>query len=196
MVEDEPYIRHLGPDRLFHWLMALATISLGITAFLPILGIKFDWVPLHWISGIVLTLAIFFHLIRVFFFLKLREMMPSIADYKAALKLWGREKEPIDTLAKYDFLQKSYHWTVAVVILLATITGLLMLAKIDTIFWSRNPSILSDSQWGIIYVIHGFAALGLIFLFLVHVYFSLLPEHRALLVSIIFGRGPRSGHSK
>ncbi len=34
-----PEIRHRTPDRLFHWAMALAIVVLGVTAFLPILGV-------------------------------------------------------------------------------------------------------------------------------------------------------------
>ena len=72
-----PQVRHLLPDRLFHWAMALAVITLGATAFLPILGIRFEWVPLHWMAGVVLTLVVMFHLYRVFFVHGLREMTPG-----------------------------------------------------------------------------------------------------------------------
>ena len=34
--------RHKLADRLYHWIMALAVVSLMTTAFLPILGIKFE----------------------------------------------------------------------------------------------------------------------------------------------------------
>ena len=37
-------------------------------------------------------------------------------------------------------------------------TGLLMLAKLDTPFWQRNPYWLSETTWGIVYTIHGICA--------------------------------------
>ena len=70
------------------------------------------------------------------------------------------------------------------------VTGLLMLVKIDTPFWRRDPSLLSDPQWGVVYVIHGFAALVLLFLIIVHIYFAILPEHRQVLMAMFGGRGP------
>ena len=49
---DSPLItRHAPIDRVFHWITALAVLLLMASAFLPILGLKFSWVPLHWITG-------------------------------------------------------------------------------------------------------------------------------------------------
>ncbi|MGI9437727.1 MAG: cytochrome b/b6 domain-containing protein [Geminicoccaceae bacterium] len=181
--------RHKGPDRLFHWLMALSVILLTGTAFLPIIGVRFDWLPIHWISGIVLTVLVLFHLFRVALVHGYREMMPGIEDFREmAADIRGRESDLQS--AKYDAYQKGYHWSSAIIVLALTVTGLLMLVKIDTPFWRRDPSLLSDPQWGIVYVIHGLAALILLFLIIVHIYFSILPEHRAVLSSMIAGRGP------
>ena len=71
-----------------------------------------------------------------------------------------------------------------------------MLLKIDTPFWRRDPSILSDQGWGIVYVIHGLSTLAILFLVILHVYFSILPEHRAMLRSMISGRGPTTRAGK
>src|SRR6188508_950908 len=51
-------IRHRGPDRLYHWLMAIAVLTLLGTAFLPILGWKFAWVDIHWMAGVVLAVLV------------------------------------------------------------------------------------------------------------------------------------------
>ena len=51
-------------DRLYHWTMAAALLTCLFTAFLPILGWKFEWVTTHWIAGIVLTAAVLFHIVR------------------------------------------------------------------------------------------------------------------------------------
>ena len=64
--EGDTGTRHKGPDRAFHWLMALSVILLTGTAFLPIVGLRFDWLPIHWIAGIVLTVVVLFHIVRSF----------------------------------------------------------------------------------------------------------------------------------
>ena len=183
-------VRHRGPDRLFHWVMAASVIVLGGTAFLPMLGIRFEWVPIHWIAGVVLTLAVLFHLFRVFVVHGLREMVPGADDLREVVRdALGRDRAGLAP-AKYDALQKGYHTATALTVLTLVGTGLLMLAKIDTTFWKRNPSLLADQTWGIVYVVHGAAAMVLLFLFILHLYFSLLPDHRAFLMSMIGGRGP------
>ena len=43
--------RHSLVARAFHWVMAISMFALLITAFLPKVGVKFDWVTYHWIAG-------------------------------------------------------------------------------------------------------------------------------------------------
>ena len=188
-------VRHQFPDRLFHWVMAVAVIVLGATAFLPMIGVRFVWVPIHWWSGIVLTLAILFHLYRVLFVHGVKDMVPGTDDVSEVLRdIRNADHKGLST-AKYDAFQKSYHWLAAIVVLVLTVTGLLMLAKIDTMFWNRNPAILTDQNWGIVYVIHGIAALAVFFLVIVHTYFGLLPQHRAFLISMLRGPGPENART-
>jgi len=182
--------RHRWPDRAFHWIMAASAIALGATAFLPILGIRFEWVPIHWWSGVVLTAAVLFHLFRVFAVHGIWEMTPSADDLRELVRNASGAGRAGLKPAKYDVLQKGYHTATALTVLALVATGLVMLAKIDTVFWNRDPSILTDRTWGVIYVVHGAAALVLLFLFILHLYFSLIPEHRAFLVSMLTGRGP------
>ena len=40
----------------------------------------------------------------------------------------------------------------------------------------RNPYLFSDMTWGMMYVLHGLAGVGLIALMMVHVYFGVRPE--------------------
>jgi hypothetical protein len=42
--------RHSLVARAFHWLMAASMLTLLFTAFLPKVGVKFDWVAFHWIA--------------------------------------------------------------------------------------------------------------------------------------------------
>lgn len=185
----ETGIRHQWPDRLFHWTLALSVIVLSATAFLPILGLRFDWVPVHWVTGFVLVAAVLFHWLRIGLVHGIGEMVPGRDDLREVL---GDLRAPPGAVgpAKYDAYQKGYHWISALVVLVLAATGLLMMAKIDTPWWRRDPSILSDAQWGLVYVAHGFAALAVLFLVILHVYFALLPEHWAMLTSMIRGRGP------
>ena len=48
--------RHAAVDRVFHWLTAVAVLVLMGTGLLPVVGVKFDWVPIHWIAGVLLVL--------------------------------------------------------------------------------------------------------------------------------------------
>ena len=60
-------VRHALIDRLLHWLTAVCVIVLLATAFLPILGIDFAWVAIHWVTGLVLTVSVAAHIVRTLF---------------------------------------------------------------------------------------------------------------------------------
>lgn len=171
-------------------MAALVILLLG-TAFLPILGIKFDWVPVHWISGVLLTAAVLYHLYRAIFVLGIGTMLPNVHDVRDMIG-----NGPANDVGKYDLNQKLYHWTVSLVMLVLVITGIIMLAKIDTPFWNRDPSILSDWNWGVVYSLHGAASMVLIFLFILHIYFAVLPEHRQLLVAMVFGKAKSDNNTE
>lgn len=183
-------VRHEFSDRLFHWVMAACIFLLGATAFLPIIGIKFDWLPIHWWTGVVLVAAILFHLYRVFAVHGISRMLPMADDVRETVRVaLNRSTEDLQP-AKYDAFQKSYHWTAAIAVLATVVTGVIMLAKIDTTFWRRDPSLLPEPVWGVIYVIHGLGAMLLLFLVILHIYFAIIPSHRAYLASMILGHGP------
>jgi formate dehydrogenase subunit gamma len=184
-------VRHKLPDRMFHWAMAILVILLLGTALLPILGIKFDWVPVHWISGVLLTAAVIFHLYRALIVHNIKTMIPNGNDIRAAIG-----NGPANDLGKYDLSQKLYHWSVSSIMLVLVITGVIMLAKIDTPLWRRDPSILSDWNWGIVYSLHGATTMLLIFFFILHIYFALLPEHRKLLSAMVFGKAKTDNKSE
>lgn len=183
--------RHGLFDRIGHWLMAASVIVLLGTAFLPILGAEFAWVTVHWTSGVVLVALVAVHIVRSVFFKPWRSMMiypRDIGDALAVLRFNLRRTQQEPPLpGKYSLAQKGIHATFAAVVLTALVTGCLMLAKIDSPLWQRNPYFLSDPVWGVIYVLHGFAALSLITLVMLHVYFSLRPEKRLYLRSMFTG---------
>jgi formate dehydrogenase subunit gamma len=183
--------RHKGPDRLFHWLNAVAVLTLLATSFLPIAGIKFDWLMIHWIAGLALTALVLFHIVRALVWQDRGSMWFGRADFKGAVQgvRWGARlsSEPPPPPGKYPLPQKLFHLGMALVILTALVTGLMMLAKIDTPFWGRDPYILSAKTWGIVYVLHGLAAMAVLAMVVVHVYFAVRPEKLWITRSMIAG---------
>ena len=62
-----------------------------------------------------------------------------------------------------------------------------MMVKVDTPFWERNPYLLDNEVWGVIYVVHGFAALFLITTVMLHIYFAVRPEKLMYLRAMFSG---------
>jgi cytochrome b subunit of formate dehydrogenase len=172
-------LRHALADRVFHWVTAACVLTLLATAFLPILGVKFDWVNIHWITGVVLAAAVLFHVVRALLWQRLRtvwiggdDVREGLAILRATLRRAGTPPKP----GKYSFAQKLVHLFFTVVLLAAIVTGGLMLAHVETPWWRPNAYLLSDASWGVVYVVHDLAALTLITMLITHVYFALRPE--------------------
>ncbi len=172
-------IRHRGIERLYHWLTAACVLTLLGTAFLPILDFKFDWVNVHWMAGVALGALVLIHIVRAVVWLDVwsmvvgpRDVVEAWSDTRELLGAGGTPTLP----GKYPVAQKLYHAFIAVAILALLATGALMMVKIDTPFWVRNPYFLSASTWGIVYVVHDFAALCVLALTMVHIYFALRPD--------------------
>jgi formate dehydrogenase subunit gamma len=172
-------VRHALADRLFHWIGAACVLTLLGTAFLPIIGVEFGWVTAHWVTGLVLMVAVLFHVVRVLVRGTLGSMWLGRADVADALEIATStlaHKLPSRRPGKYSVAQKCIHHAFAVVVLTTLITGGMMLARIDTPWWRRNPYLLADATWGIVYVLHGLAALLLVTMVMMHIYFALRPE--------------------
>ena len=58
-------VRHARADRLLHWAIAVCVLTLLGTAFLPIVGVEFGWVTIHWVTGLALGVAVVLHVVRV-----------------------------------------------------------------------------------------------------------------------------------
>jgi cytochrome b subunit of formate dehydrogenase len=183
-------MRHALADRLYHWLMAVLVLLLMGTAFLPILGIKFDWVDVHWISGVLLALLIVLHMVRAVVWQDWRSMWLWGADirdlWRSARGLFADGPLPARP-GKYDALQKLYHLGIALLVLAVTVSGLVMLLKIDTPLWRRNPYWLSNDAWGVIYAVHGLTAMAMVTMVMIHVYFALRPDEWHLTRSMLRG---------
>ena len=48
--EGRRVLRHETIDRLFHWIMAGSILLLILTGVAPIIGLRIDWLGLHWIE--------------------------------------------------------------------------------------------------------------------------------------------------
>lgn len=161
--------RHAAVDRVFHWVAALSVAALLATGLLPVVGIKFPWVTIHWIAGLVLTLAVLMHILRTLSWQKLCAIWIGWRDLRGA------------RAGKYTLAQKLMHHAMTLMALIAIATGLPMMARIDTPFWERDPYLFAASTWGPIYVLHGLASLLALTLVMIHVYFSVLPDKRPYL---------------
>ena len=183
--------RHSLTARLFHWIMAAAMFTLLFTAFLPKVGVQFDWVTYHWIAGSVLTVSIIFHIIHASFFMDFWSIWPDSIDLRDAARrirrFLSKPAPPPDRFAKYPLENKLYHGAIIAAGLSAIVTGVFMMFRVRTIFFPRNPYLFGDMTWGMMYVLHGLAGVGLIALIMVHVYFGLRPEKRAITKSMILG---------
>jgi cytochrome b subunit of formate dehydrogenase len=192
--------RHTLAARLFHWIMAAAMFVLLFTAFLPKVGIQFNWVTYHWIAGTVLTISILFHMVHATFYLDFWSIWPDRSDLEDARKRFqrfiGKRAESPRKFAKYPVENKLYHGVVMLSGLAVIVTGICMMFRVRTVFFPRNPYLFSDMTWGMMYVFHGLAGVGLITLTIVHVYFAVRPEKLPITASMIVGSMSREFYLK
>jgi formate dehydrogenase subunit gamma len=182
--------RHSLVARAFHWVMALSMFTLLFTAFLPIVGIRFAWVTWHWIAGLVLAASILFHIIHASFWLDFWSIWvgpKDIPELKAEIRRELGEDVPGPKPAKYPLGHRLYHLTIVIAGLAAVATGTFMMVRVQTPLFTRNPYLFGDGTWGVVYVTHGLAGVGLVGLVIAHVYFAVRPEKWWITKSMIFG---------
>ncbi|HVR27174.1 MAG TPA: cytochrome b/b6 domain-containing protein [Candidatus Polarisedimenticolia bacterium] len=183
--------RHSLVARLFHWVMAASMFTLLFTAFLPKVGIQFNWVTYHWIAGTVLTISVLFHIVHASFWLDFWSIWPDKTDvqdaWRRVLRFVGLSAPAPRRFAKYPLENKLFHGVIILCGLSVILTGVFMMSRVRTIFFPRNPYLFGDMTWGLMYVLHGLAGVGLIALVMMHVYFGLRPEKQPITKSMIFG---------
>jgi cytochrome b subunit of formate dehydrogenase len=182
--------RHSLVARLFHWVMAASMFALLFTAFLPIAGVKFAWVRWHWMAGLVLTGSIIFHILHATFAMDFWSIWigpKDLPDLKAELlhDLIGQQAPR--KAAKYPLGNRLYHLALVVVGLGVIATGVLMMNRVRTPVFVRNPYLYNDIAWGFTYVLHGMAGVGLIGLVIAHIYFAIRPEKLWITKSMFLG---------
>src|SRR5207244_3357627 len=182
--------RHNMTARLFHWVMSASMFVLLFTAFLPVAGIKFAWVQWHWMAGLVLTGSILFHIVHASFFLDFWSIWvgpKDIPEFKAELMREFGHDVPGPKPGKYPLGNRLYHLAQVVAGLLVILTGVLMMNRVRTPLFTRNPYLFSDFTWGLTYVGHGLAGVAMVGLVIAHVYFAVRPEKWWITKAMIFG---------
>jgi len=182
--------RHSFVARAFHWIMAASMFTLLITAFFPIVGIRFPWVTWHWMAGIVLTASIIYHIVHATFWLDFWSIWvgpKDIPEFMAEMKRDLGHEVDGPKPGKYPLGNRLYHLAIVVVGFIAVISGLLMMPRVRTPFFTRDPYVMSDATWGNVYVLHGLAGVGLVGLTIAHVYFAVRPEKWWITKGMIFG---------
>ena len=184
--------RHSLAARLFHGVMAVSMFTLLLTAFLPIVGVKFEWVTVHWIAGLVLTASILYHVIHATFWLDFWSIWLNREDLEESSnrvrRAIGIEAPAPRKAGKYPVDNKLYHTALTVSGFIAMITGLCMMMRVQTPFWTRNPyAFFGDAGWGVVYVSHGLMGVLLVTLTMAHVYFAVRPEKFWITKSMLFG---------
>jgi cytochrome b subunit of formate dehydrogenase len=187
--------RHSLAARLFHWIMAAAMLTLLVTAFLPKVGVQFNWVPIHWIAGLVLTASIIFHIIHASFFMDFWAVWPNKEDLEEGSnrmkRALGQDAPAPRRFGKYPLENKMYHSIIVLAGLAVILTGVFMIFRVRTGIFPRNPYLFGDMTWGLMYVLHGAAGIGLIALIMIHIYFALRPEKLVITKSMVFGTLPK-----
>jgi formate dehydrogenase subunit gamma len=186
----EKITRHTLAARAFHWIMAATMLALIITGFFPLVGVEFPWLTIHWVSGVLLTVSVLYHIIHATFFLDFWSIWIGLADIKEAVQRVKRQlgqNVEIQRHPKYPLDHRLYHLAVTVAGFAVICTGLVMLLRIDTPLVARNAYLFAEETWGLIYVLHGLGAALFVMLTLTHIYFAVRPDKIWLTKSMLFG---------
>lgn len=183
-------LRHSLAARFFHWSMSATMFALLVTAFFPIVGLTFDWVPWHYWAGMIFTALIAWHVVHTAVWLDFWSIWAGpkdVPEFRALLLRETGRAADAPRPAKYPLGNQLYHWILTLVGLLVIVTGLLMMFRIDTPFFAHDQYLIGERAWGWVYVLHGLVGVSLVGLVAAHVYFALRPDHWWLTKAMIFG---------
>ena len=190
-------VRHTSPARIFHWVMAASMLVLLVTGFLPIIGLQFNWLDIHWIAGLILILCILYHIVHASFFLDFWSIWILPRDLKEAVQRTRRQlgaTVDLDKHGKYPLDHKLYHLAVSIFGIVVSVTGLLMMMKVENPIVPLNETFYPDATWGIVYILHGFSAVLFVTLTITHIYFAIRPEKLWMTKAMIFGSVSRDDY--
>jgi len=186
----EKIIRHTLAARVFHWIMAASMLTLMVTGFFPLVGVEFPWLTIHWVSGVLLTISVLYHIVHATFFLDFWSIWIGPSDIHEAIqrvkRQLGQDVE-VKRHPKYPLDHRLYHFAVMLAGFAVIGTGLVMMLRIDTPLVTSNAYLLADETWGLVYVLHGLGGAGFVMLTLTHIYFAVRPDKIWLTKSMLFG---------
>jgi len=186
----EQIVRHNGAARMFHWVMAASMFVLLVTGFAPIIGLEFSWLDIHWIAGLILILCILYHIVHASFFLDFWSIWILPGDLKEAVERTKRQlgqQADVGKHGKYPLDHKLYHLAVSVFGVIVSVSGLLMMMKVENPIVPFNDTYYSDATWGLVYVLHGLSAVLFVTLTITHIYFAVRPEKLWITKAMIWG---------
>jgi cytochrome b subunit of formate dehydrogenase len=182
----ERITRHGKSARYSHWTLAVATLTLVVTAFVPMLGLLFPWVTVHWLAGLILAGYIVYHVVDTLarkswgagsmLWIGPKEIGESVSRTREFFQ--RDEGDPAKRPGKWGVENKLFHHAIMVAGFGVVLTGIFMMLRIKTWFWEANPYFnnLADSTVGLIFLIHGICAASFVGLLIAHIYFALRPE--------------------
>lgn len=185
-------VRHGRSARVSHWILAASVLVLLATAFVPILGIQFPWVTIHWLAGLVFTLYVVYHTADTVkrgtlasMWVRGEELREGLDRAKGFASGSGTGARP----GKWGVENKLFHHLTALAGLGVAATGLLMMLRVDTWLWEANPYVVSGGStfWGLVYTLHGLSAVGFVGLLIAHVYFAVRPDNWWITRSMVKG---------
>ena len=189
-VVPEKIVRHTGAARMFHWVMAATMLTLLATGFLPILGLEFAWLSIHWIAGLILILSILYHIVHASFFLDFWSIWILPRDLKEVVQRTRRQlgqAVEVGKHGKYPLDHRLYHLAVSIFGLIVSATGLLVMMRIDNPIVPLNEMLFTEANWGLVYILHDFSGVLFVTLTITHIYFAIRPEKLWITKSMIFG---------
>lgn len=171
--------RHGRSARVSHWILAASVLVLLVTAFVPILGLKFPWVTIHWLAGLVLTLYVVFHTFDTLKRGTMGTMLPISGEEMKEGLARARGNASHTRPGKWGVENKIFHHLTGLAGLGVVATGLLMMFRVDTWLWSANPYVVSQGStfWGWVYTLHGVTAVGFVGLLIAHIYLAVRPDN-------------------
>jgi len=171
----------LNPRRIGLLVLLLAAISYGGWFAVRLAGER---------AGLLLTASIIFHIFHSIFAMDFWSIWvgpKDIPEIKAEfLREIGKEP-PGPKPGKYPLGNRLYHLVVMIAGLIVVASGIVMMYRVRTPVFDRNPYLFSDQTWGVTYVLHGLSGVGFVGLVIAHIYFALRPEKLWITRSMLLG---------
>jgi cytochrome b subunit of formate dehydrogenase len=152
------------------------------------------------VAGIIFGLYLVYHVLDTAVRLSWGSMWIGFRDIGDSLSrvrdFFRRVEDPSRRPGKWGMENKLFHHMTALAGVAVLATGILMMSRVDTWFWSADPYRwnITDTNWGWIFVIHGASALAFVGLLIAHIYFALRPDKFFFTLSMIRGWIPRQDY--